>query len=151
MPTSEFKIRIPVEMAESVRAITKARESTINEYVQRAIRLQLLADGTGANADTLTKLIQNANTPLTESANFASVHAAATLAFLREFARLVFQEQGLPEHLAQEKAEMLAENALAEATNTFENPQNRVQFGWVERFDEETLALFMEDDDGDDE
>lgn len=147
---NSYPLRLPPDTWAAVRQITQARDQAIADYLRDAVRLKLMVDGVGMNAATLTQLIHNANTHLTESANFAAIHAAATLAFLREFARTVFQEQGLPGHLAQEKADVLAENALAEATNTFENPQNRTQFGWIERFDEETLAL-LEEDDGDDE
>ncbi|AUW92626.1 hypothetical protein BXT84_00555 [Sulfobacillus thermotolerans] len=147
---TSYPLRLPEDTWASVKQITQARGRAISDYIRDAVRLKLMVDGVGMNADTLAQLIQNANTSLTESVNFAAVHAAATLAFLREFAHTMFQEQGLPEHLAQEKAEVLADNALAEAVNTFENPQNRVQFGWIERFDDDTLAL-LEDDDGADE
>lgn len=145
-----YPLRLPDDTWAAVKQITQARNQPIANYVRDAVQLKLMVDGVGVNANTLTKLIQSATTPLMESANFGAIHATASLIFLREFAKTVFHDQGLPEHLAQEKAAMLAANALDEATNTFEDPQNRVQFGWIERFDEETLAL-LEDDGGDDE
>lgn len=147
---SGYLLTLPDETWAAVKLLTEARQQTIADYIRDAVKLKLMVDGAGVNGGTLMQLIQAANTPLIESANFGAVHAAATWAFLREFAHLVFQEQGLPEHLAAEKATMLAENALDEAVNTFEDPRNRVPFGWIERFDDDTLAL-LEDDDGDDE
>ncbi len=147
MPTKTkagYLLNLSDEMWAAVKWLTDARQQTTADYLRDAVRLKLMVDGAGVNADTLTKLIHNANTPLTESANFAAIHAMATLIFLREFARASFVAQGLPEHLANEKAAMLAENALDEAVNTFEDPRNRVQFGWMELG---ALTDLLEDED----
>lgn len=145
-----YLLNLPDEMWAAVKLLTEARQQTTADYIRDAVRLKLMVDGAGVNAASLTQLIRNANAPLVESANFGAIHAAAALIFLREFAKASFLDHGLPEHLAHEKATMLADNARDEATNIFEDPQNRVQFGWIERFDDEMLAL-LEEDDGDDE
>jgi len=144
-----YLLRLPDDTWAAVKQITAARGQPVADYLRDAVRLKLMADGAGMNSDTLTRIIEQANTPLTESANFAAVHAAATLAFLRECAYTLFQTQGLPDDLAREKADTLADTALAEAVNTFENPQNRVQFRWIERFDEESIRWLFDDDDDD--
>ncbi len=141
---TNYPLRLPEDTWVAVRHITKARNQPISDYLRDAVRLKLMVDGVGMNAATLRQVIQNANTPLTESANFAAIHATATLVFLREFAQATFLAQGLPEHLAQEKATVLMDNALDEAVNTFENPQNRVQFGWIEWGE---LSEYLNDDD----
>ena len=79
-------------------------------------------------------LIIQANEPLTRSANFGAVHAAAVLALLRELARETYVRQdGLSDELAQAKAQVLTEAAMDEALTAFEDPNVRHQFGWIER------------------
>ena len=133
MKTTELKIRVPTEMGEAVRTLSGARNQSMNDYVKRAIRTQLIADATNMEAGGLLALVSQATTPLTQAANFAAIHAAATLAFLREWARDGYITAGVPEDLAQEKAGLLAEHALAEALTAFEDPGVRAQFGWIER------------------
>ena len=138
MKTTELKIRLPVDMAAAVRTLAGDRDQSMNAYVTRAIRTQLIADATAMEAGSLMALIEQANQPLTRSANFAAVHAAATLAFVREWAKDSYMVAGLPEDMAQEKAQLLAENALDEALAVFEDPRTLHQFGWIERPDDDT-------------
>ncbi|NMP24464.1 hypothetical protein [Sulfobacillus harzensis] len=133
MKTTELKIRVPTEMAEAVRTVSGARNQSMNEYVKRAIRTQLIADATNIEAGNLLALIGQATTPLTQAANFAAIHAAATMAFLREWARDRYITAEMPADLAQEKAELLADAALDQALTAFEDPRVRSQFGWIER------------------
>ena len=131
--TTELKIRVPPEMAAAVRTVTQAREQTINDYVKRAIRNQLIADATGMEADTLRNVVAEATTPIMRAANFGAVHAAATVGLLREVLRDRYTTQGLPDDLARDKVEALVESMLGEALATFENPKILHQFGWIER------------------
>ncbi|MDA8205084.1 MAG: hypothetical protein M0Z36_03375, partial [Thermaerobacter sp.] len=79
-----------------------------------------------------------ATEPLTRSANFAAVHAAAVLALLRELARETYvRRDGLSAELAQAKAQVLTESALSEALAAFEDPAILHQFSWIERPDDD--------------
>ena len=133
MKTTELKIRVPTEMAEAVRTVSGARNQSMNEYVKRAIRTQLIADATNIEAGNLLALIEQATTPLTQATNFAAIHAAAVMAFLREWARDGYLAAEMPGDMAQEKAGLLVEAALDQALTAFEDPRVRAQFGWIER------------------
>ncbi len=133
MKTAELKIRLPVDMAKAVRALSGERGQSMNAYVMRAIRNQLIADATEREAGSLMALVAQANEPLTRSANFAAIHASATLAFLREWAKDGYMGAGMAEDMAEEKAGLLGEAALDNALTAFEDPQIRAQFGWIER------------------
>jgi len=133
--TTEMKLRLPSDMATAVRTLSGERNQSMNDYVKRAIRNQLIADATHMEAGSVLALVRQANTPLTQSANFAAIHAAATLAFLREWAKDGYMGAGMAEDLAEEKVQLLAEAALDEALSTFEDPKILHQFGWIERPD----------------
>lgn len=148
--TTELKIRVPPEMAAAVRTVIQAREQTINDYVKRAIRNQLIADATGMEAGTLRALVADATTPIMRGANFGAVHAAATLGLLREVLRNQYTAHGLPDDLARDKVDALGEAMLGEALATFETPTILYQFGWIERpgdGDERPAWLAAADDD----
>lgn len=145
---AEIKVRVAPEMMESVRALAKLRGQSMSEYIARATRNQLMADGAGMEADTIRKRIMDANAPLNRSANFAAIHAAATMAFMREWSRETFVRQGLPDELARKKSELLHEAALDEALAAFEDPRNLHQFGWIERPESEAdLPAWLTDED----
>lgn len=146
--TTELKARLPVEMAEAIRTLTKERNQSMNDYVKRAIRNQLIADATHMETGSILKLVAQGSEPITRSANFAAVHAAATLAFLREWAKDEFiRRDEMPEDLAQEKAQLLGESALGEALATFEDPRKLAQFGWIERpSEDDEIPDWMKDD-----
>lgn len=133
MKTTALKIRVPTEMAEAVRTLSGERGQSMNAYIARSIRNQLIADATNMEAGSILNLVAQANEPLTRSVNFAAIHAAAGMAFLREWAKDGFMAAEMPEDMAEEKAGLLAEAALEEALTTFEDPAIRYQFGWIER------------------
>ena len=143
MKTAELKIRLPVDMAKAVRALSGERGQSMNAYVMRAIRTQLIADGTAMESGSLMALIIQANVPLTRAANFGSVHAAAVLALLRELARETYvRRDGLSDELACAKAQVMAEAALNEALSAFEDPHALHQFAWITRPDPDDLPDF---------
>ena len=131
--TTELKIRVPPEMAAAVRTVVQARAQTLNDYVKRAIRNQLMADAADMEAGTLRALVADATTPITRAANFGAVHAAATVGLLREVLRQLYTTQGLPDDLARNKVDALEASVLEEALATFETPAILHQFGWIER------------------
>lgn len=133
MAKTEIKARVPEEIAEAVRVLARARGGSMNDYIQRALRTQLMMDATGLDNTALTRLIQQANESLTRAANFGAVHAAAVLTFLREWAADGYIAAGMPEALARDKAALFAEHSLADALTAFEDPRIRAQFGWIER------------------
>lgn len=135
--TTEIKLRLPSDMAMAVRTLSGERNQSMNEYTKRAIRNQLIADATHMEAGNILALVQAANKPLTQSTNFAAIHAAAALAFLREWAKDGYLTAGMPPALAQEKSAVFGTVALDEALTAFEDPQIRHQFGWIERPDAE--------------
>ena len=138
MKTTELKVRLPSDMAAAVRTLAGDRDQSMNAYVVRAIRSQLIADATSMESGSLMALVAQATEPLTRSANFGSIHAAAVLAFLRELARETYVRQdGLSDELAQAKAQVLTEAAVDEALTAFEDPNVRHQFGWIERPDDD--------------
>lgn len=138
--TTEIKLRLPSDMAMAVRTLSGERNQSMNEYTKRAIRNQLIADATHMEAGNILALVRAANEPLTQSANFAAIHAAANLAFLREWAKDGYLAAGLPPALAQEKAAVFEAVAMDEALAAFEDPQIRHQFGWIERPDAEDIG-----------
>lgn len=133
MKTTELKIRMAADMAGAVRSLSAERTQSMNDYMKRAVRNQLIADATTMEAGSLIALVSQATEPLTRSANFGAIHAAATLAFLREWAKGGYIAAEMPEDLAEEKAALLAETALDEALTAFEDPAVLHQFGWIER------------------
>lgn len=133
MRTTELKVRVPTEMAEAVRTLSKARGQSMNDYVKRAIRSQLVAEATHMEAGGLLSLIVQGTEPVVRSANFAAVHAAAVVALLREVLQERYTEKGMPEALARERVEVLVESVMGEAVETFENPKILHQFSWIER------------------
>lgn len=129
-----YLLHLPDEMLIAAKAMAETRGQTLADYIRAAVRMKLMADATHMDGNEVLNLVAQANEPLTRSANFAAIHAAATLAFLREWAKAEFMRRDeLPEDLAEEKAGLLAESALDEALSTFEDPKILHQFGWIER------------------
>lgn len=149
---SGYLLNLPSEMEIAAKAIAETKGQTFADYIRAAVRMKLMADGAGMDGHEAVKLIAQANEPLTRSSNFAAIHAAATLAFMREWLRETFALQGLPDELARKKAELLHESALNEALEAFEDPKNLHQFGWIERPESEAdLPSWLTDIDIDDE
>lgn len=143
MNTTGLKVRLPRAMAEAVRVLSGERHQSMNDYVKRSIRNQLMADATAMESGSLMALIIQANVPLTRAANFGSVHAAAVLALLRELARETYvRRDGLSDELACAKAQVMAEAALSEALSAFEDPHALHQFAWITRPDPDDLPDF---------
>lgn len=135
-----YLLHLPDEMMIAAKAMAETRGQTLADYIRSAVRMKLITDATNMDGNVLTQVVAQANEPLTRSANFGAVHAAATLAFMREWAKDTFMRQEeIPEDLAEEKAQLLAENALDEALATFEDPRTLHQFGWIERPDTDDI------------
>ena len=133
-----YLLHLPDEMMIAAKAMSETRGQTLADYIRAAVRTRLTADATHMEAGSLMALVAQANEPLTRSANFGSIHAAAVLAFLRELARETYVRQdGLSDELAQAKAQVLTEAAVDEALTAFEDPNVRHQFGWIERPDDD--------------
>ncbi len=130
--TSSYLLTLPAEMMIGIKAIAEPRDQSTADFIRAAVRLKIMVEALGIDGRDALKLIARATEPLTQSANFAAVHSAGTLEFMREWAKDSFVRQGLPDDLAQEKAAALHETALAEALAAFEDPKIRHQFGWIE-------------------
>lgn len=128
-----YLLKLPDEMLIAAKAMADTRGQTLADYIRAAIQAKLIADAVGLDGDGWRQAVADATTPLTRSANFAAIHAAAVMAFLREWAKDGFMAAEMPEDLAEEKAGLLAEAALDEALSAFEDPRVRSQFGWIER------------------
>ena len=128
-----YLLKLPDEMMIGAKAMAETRGQTLADYIRAAVRMKLMADATNMEAGSLMELIAHSTAPINRATNFGSVHAAATLAFLREWAKDGYMGAGMAEDMAEEKAGLLGEAALDNALTAFEDPQIRAQFGWIER------------------
>ena len=146
-PPMGYLLNLPDEMMSAAKMTAQTRGESLADYIRAAVRIKLIADGTNIDGRDALKLITQATEPLTQSSNFAAIHAAATLVFCREWAREIFVNQGLPDDLARQKATALHDTALSEALATFEDPKSLSPFGWIERPDPESdLPDWLTDD-----
>jgi len=135
MPKDELKwtIRIARAEGEAVTAVAAAQGRTLNDYVIRAVRTQILIDASGMEWNTATRLIRDATEPISRAVNFAAIHAAAALLLVKEVLRARTQADGLPDALIREQVDLLVDNAVDKATAIFADPRTQAAYGWVER------------------
>jgi hypothetical protein len=129
----KWTIRIARAEGEAVAAAAAAQGRSLNDYVIRAVRTQILIDASGMEWNTATRLIRDATEPLSRAANFAAIHAAAALLLVKELMRAAKQAEGMPEALVREQVDVLVESALDEAAAIFADPRTQVAYGWIER------------------
>lgn len=131
-----YLLKLSDEMLIAAKEMAETRGQTLADYIRAAVRMKLIADATHMDGNEVLNLVAQANEPITQSTNFAAIHAGATLAFLREWAKDGYiARDEMPEAMAEEKAQLLAESAINEALSAFEDPKILHQFGWIERPD----------------
>jgi len=135
MPKDELKwtVRIARAEGEAVTAVAAAQGRTLNDYVIRAVRTQMLIDASGLEWNTAMRLIRDATEPISRAANFAAIHAAAALLLVKEVLRTRLSADGLPDAIIREQVDLLVDNAVDTATAIFADPRIQSAYGWVER------------------
>jgi hypothetical protein len=130
----EWKVRMDHEMAAIVRAMAGRRGLSLNRYVRLALTHQLQVDVVNWPTGHLRKVVEEGTEKTTTAANFAAIHAQATLILLKEWRKADIQRvEGLPEDLARQKVQLDVDDALAMALEVFEDPRVRQQYAWMER------------------
>ena len=109
--TSSYRLALPDETLQAVRAVAQARGETLAAWLRRAVRTQLYVDAIGPDADTAIKLVRQGSEPAERAARTAADAAQAAVLMLHTVLREQLQASGLPADLATERAD--AEMAVA--------------------------------------
>lgn len=136
----EVKLRLPLDLVQSMRMLASARNQSLNAYALRALRNQILTDGASMESDTVLRLVEQGSQHISRGVNYAAVTAQATLLLVKQLLLERRLADGLPRDIAEGQVEALADAAMAEAEAVYADPRTRAAYAWVEREDPEAFA-----------
>lgn len=115
--TSSYRLALPDETLQAVRAVAQARGETLAAWLRRAVRTQLYLDAVGPDADTAIRLVRQGAEPAERAAKLAADAAQAAVLLLHTVLVGQAEASGLPPELAAARAdaEMAAAWAGADA------------------------------------
>ncbi|MCL6562175.1 MAG: hypothetical protein K6U87_04125 [Firmicutes bacterium] len=135
-----YLLHLPPELRAAAQHIAEARDQTLADYIRRAVRTQVLIDGTGMESDTVLRLVEEGTERISRGTNFAAVASQATLLLVKQLLLERRLAAGLPRDIAEGQVDALADAAVTEAEAIYSDPRTRAAYAWVEREDPEAFA-----------
>ena len=148
----KWTVRLGPDLADTIRTFAKQKGQSLNQYMQRALTNQIQVDAVDWPTGHLRHMVEEGVEKTTTAANFAAIHSQAVLILLKEWMKAqIMRTEGLSEDLARQRVQLDVEDALAESIRTFEDPQIRQQYVWVERPESaDDLRAWLTEDEVDD-
>ena len=143
--TVRLEIYVPATEAGVVRQVAKGRGLSVSRWLREAIQWNLVREGRRHAPAAEEAYIRTVFQDVFAGVNFAAIAAQAVLLLLKqqEQDRLIHEGQ-LPAPLAQQKMDLLAEEALLHAAEIFANPMIQQEYSWHQRTPDAVPGIFRQ-------
>ena len=136
---------VPASEASAIRAVAEARGLTVSRWLREAAQWNLVREGRRQAPAEEEAYIRTVFKDVFAGVNFAAIAAQTSVLLIRQ--QLVDQlmtVDRLPSPLAEEKATLMMDEALLNATAIFAHPQIQQDYSWHHRDPDAIPGLFRQ-------